>query len=94
MQARLTAIAAPTGNESARARSVQRGWRASGIDECTVDRAGKVRAVVGNGRDDPLVCLALLDAVCDASVDGPSRIAVHRDGTLLRAASWPVPPAS
>ncbi len=84
-QASLAAIAAPTGNESTRARAMQQGLLQAGAPACRLDATGNVCASFGAGHERPLVCLAHLDTVYDAAPARDGTIAVHRSDKLLRA---------
>lgn len=84
-QIALTGIAAPTGNESARARAVQSALCHAGLPNATIDRAGNVQAVVGSGGMSPLVCLAHLDTVYAGALPHEYRVPVQRIGNLVRA---------
>lgn len=83
-QIAFASIAAPTGNESARARAVQRALQLAGLGDTGIDRAGNVHAVVGAPGTAPLVCLAHLDTVYAASRPAAA-VTVERDGPLVRA---------
>ena len=81
----LTAIAAPTGYESARAAAVQQALRAAGLADASTDRAGNVRAVVGRRGGAPLVCLAHLDAVYEGTIGAGSVVPIQRMGPMVGA---------
>lgn len=67
-QVALAEVAAPTGDEGARAAEVCRVWRAIGLD-ATIDAAGNVLAPRrGTSDDAPVVVCAHLDTVFDATV--------------------------
>lgn len=88
-QMAFTAIAAPTGNESARGALVQRRLReAAPHAAISVDRAGNVRAVIappkGTEPLPPLVCLAHLDTVYEALPAG--EVPLSRDGGRVQGA--------
>ena len=84
-QAALAAIAAPTGHEGSRARAMQQGLQQAGAQSCHLDAVGNVCASFGDGKDAPLVCLAHLDTVYDATPPSDGVVSVHRNATLLRA---------
>ena len=80
----LTQTAAPTGNESARARLVQLALQQAGSSTVRLDAAGNVCDVYGEGTVPPLVCMAHLDAVYEAGAP-VGMVPVHRDGPVVRA---------
>ena len=80
----LTQTAAPTGNESARARLVQLALRQAGSSTVRLDAVGNVCDVHGEGTVPPLVCMAHLDAVYEAGAP-VGMVPVHRDGPVVRA---------
>lgn len=82
-QMRLTEIAAPTGNESRRARAVQQMLHQLGTAVCTIDDIGNVHNVIGTASSSPIVCLAHLDAVYDTALAPAAPIPVRRDGMMM-----------
>ncbi|WP_353267335.1 M20/M25/M40 family metallo-hydrolase [Gemmatimonas sp.] len=84
-QLTLAAIAAPTGNESTRARRVQRLLQQCGAAPVTRHESGNVECAVGPGDTPPLVCMAHLDSVYATPPQLDAPIAVQRDGALVHA---------
>lgn len=79
LQAELSAVPAPTGAESARARRVADAFRHAGLARIAVDEAGNVLGWIGGPSSTPVVLAAHLDTVFGADVD----VQVRRLGERL-----------
>jgi tripeptide aminopeptidase len=79
LQAELSAVPAPTGAESARARRVADAFRHAGLERIGVDEAGNVLGWIGGPSSTPVVLAAHLDTVFGAEVD----VQVRRLGERL-----------
>ncbi len=84
-QLTLAAIAAPTGNESTRARMVQQLMQQCGAAPVTMHKTGNVECAVGPADTPPLVCMAHLDSVYATPPQLDVPIAMRRDGALVQA---------
>jgi tripeptide aminopeptidase len=84
-QLTLAAIAAPTGNESTRARMVQQLLQTSGAAPVIMHDTGNVECAVGPADTPPLVCLAHLDSVYATPPQLDAPIAMRRDGAMVQA---------
>ncbi|GAB1344658.1 M20/M25/M40 family metallo-hydrolase [Gemmatimonas sp.] len=82
-QIAFTRIAAPTGCEHDRARSVLEALQHAGYADASIDGVGNVRAVAGGGDAAPLVCLAHLDTVYDSALAPTTEVSVIQSGPVL-----------
>lgn len=79
-------IAAPTGREHGRARSVLAALQQAGYADASIDAVGNVRAVAGSGDAAPLVCLAHLDTVYDDSCAPADEVSITHSGPVVHGA--------
>src|SRR5690349_2026164 len=79
-QASLSAIAAPTGRESVRARAVAQLMGDAGLTRVETDTVGNVTGWHGSADGPAVVVAAHLDTVFGPEVD----VSVRRTGSLLR----------
>ena len=85
-QIAITRIAAPTGCEDERARSVLGALQQAGYTDASIDGVGNVRATVGSGDAAPLVCLAHLDTVYDGTCAIADEVTVAQNGCVINGA--------